>query len=239
MNRFDDFLSDYLEIYLDMKNRGIIDEIIICDETGEDYEKIVAKYGDASTGPICIYKNEKKLGAFKNKMRVVSHAKSENFIALIDSDNLVDESYFNTAKEFIIENQLRFTDYVVLSPCNTTSDFEFDFSEFADMCFDYLKIRKYSSFKKLQMLLNNGNYVMTKHVYNGLIVLDGNIAQAGPHDVIYKHLLAFQQIPKYRLFIVKNMKYVHAVHIQSFYLQEHQASLPFYYNVIIPELCGL
>lgn len=237
MNRFEEFLSDYLEIYVDMKQAGIIQEIIVCDETGEDYQKIVEKYGQ--DGPIRAFKNECKLGAFKNKLRVASHANPANFIAVIDSDNLVDQAYFHAARQFIVSNHLTTKDHIVLCPCRTISDFEFDYSEYADQCFDYLKARKYSGFSKFQMMLNTGNYILTKPVYNGLYVLDGNIDQAGPNDVIYKHLLAFQQDPKYRVFVVKDMIYIHVVHIQSLYLQTHQAAIPFYQHVIVPELCRL
>ena len=105
MNRFDDFLDQYLEIYLDMKNKGIIDEIIVCDETGEDYQRILEKYnkGDPN-GPIQLYKNETRLGVFKNKIRVASYAKDGNFIALIDSDNFVNRNYFEVAKNYILKN---------------------------------------------------------------------------------------------------------------------------------------
>jgi hypothetical protein len=237
MNRFDDFLTDYLEIYVEMKKRGTIDEIIVSDETGEDYQKIIEKFG--IDGPVQVYKNEKKLGAFKNKLRASSYAKSENFIAVIDSDNLVDDSYFKAAQHFIESRQIKNTDDIVLCPYHTISDYEFDYSEFANMCFDYIKAREYAGFKSLHNLLNTGNYIITKHVYDNLIVLDGNIDQAGPFDVIYKHLLAFQQNPRYRIYVVEDMKYFHNVHIQSFYLQNHQSSMAFYSNIIIPELCRL
>lgn len=240
MNRFDDFLVDYLEIYVDMKNRNIIDEIIVTDETGEDYQKIIDKFG--VDGPIRAFKNEKKLGAFKNKLRAVSYANPDNFIAVIDSDNLVDDSYFQTAQRFIESRQLRVTDFFALSPCRTISDFEFDYSEFADMCFDYLKAREYSGFAKFHMMLNTGNYIITKNTYSALYITnsyDDDIEKAGPNDVIFKHVLAFYQIPKYRVYVVNDMKYYHNVHIQSYYLQTHQAAIPFYNSVIIPSLCSL
>ena len=40
MNRFDSFLRVYLQSYLQYLKEGIINEIVICDETGDDYQKI-------------------------------------------------------------------------------------------------------------------------------------------------------------------------------------------------------
>ena len=93
MDRFDSFLDEYLSIYLEFLNSGMIHEIIICDENGNDYEKILTKYNHGnSNSPIRLYKNETKLGVLKNKAKVVSLANPENYIALIDSDNFVGEA---------------------------------------------------------------------------------------------------------------------------------------------------
>lgn len=236
MDRFDDFLDEYLEIYLDMKEAGIIDEIIVTDENGNDYKKILEKYGDEK---IRVYKNETKLGAFKNKLRAVSYANPENFIAVIDSDNLVDHTYFDAAIQFIQKNKLKVTDDIVLCPYHTISDFEFDYSKYLGETIDYLKVRQLCTDTKFHMMLNTGNYIITSGSYRNLKYDDQNIEKAGPNDVIYKHLLAFYQNPRYRVFVVENMKYIHVVHINSFYLQTHQAAMSFYNHHIIPTLCSI
>lgn len=240
MNRFDDFLDQYLEIYLDMKNKGIIDEIIVCDETGEDYQRILEKYnkGDPN-GPIQLYKNETTLGAFKNKLRVATYAKPENFIALIDSDNLVDETYFEAAKYYIENRQVKITDDVVLCPSQTMTDFEYDYSTYIGKTIDYMFAREYGGHHCFHMLLNTGNYIMTRRVYDNLVFDDEAVHNAGPFDVIYKHLLAFYQNPRYRVFVIPNMKYAHAIHAESYYFKEHHPRLEFYYGHIIPQLCSL
>ena len=241
MRRFDKFLDQYLEIYLDMKNAGILDEIIVCDENGNDYAKILHRYNNGDPyGPIKIYKNQTKLGAFKNKLKVASLANSKNFVAVIDSDNLVGPDYFEAATMFIHRNQLRITDDVVLCPYKTESQqHSFDYSEFLNIPFDYLKTREYSGFQNFQVLLNTGNYIITKHVYDKLNFTDEEVANAGPYDVIFKHMLAFYQNPRYRVYLVNDMKYMHIVHEQSFYLQTHQQSIDYYYQHIIPQLCHL
>ena len=44
INRFDSFLEKYLLFYVDYLDRNLIDELIICDENGKDYDKIHNKY---------------------------------------------------------------------------------------------------------------------------------------------------------------------------------------------------
>ena len=44
MNRYEEFLSKSLDYYIDYLKEGLIDELIICDETGEDYEKVMKNY---------------------------------------------------------------------------------------------------------------------------------------------------------------------------------------------------
>ena len=106
-NRYDNFLNKYLDSYLEYLKQGHIDEIIISDETGEDYNKIYKKYGDyinLNTN-FRIYKNDTVLGVFKNKLKVCSYAYNE-YIALIDSDNFADITYFKTIQKYILKNKL-------------------------------------------------------------------------------------------------------------------------------------
>ena len=88
MERFDTFLKVNLLKYLDDKN---IDEIIICDETGNDIDKINNFF--PNNQKLRLFKNETRLGPFANKLKACSLAKNE-WIALIDSDNFADTDYF-------------------------------------------------------------------------------------------------------------------------------------------------
>jgi Glycosyl transferase family 2 len=242
MDRFDDFLSQYLEIYLEFKNAGVIDEIIVTDENGNDYQKILNKFCGGNTGedsPIKVFHNETRLGAFLNKLRVASHAKADNFIAVIDSDNLVDESFFHAARRFIETNCLRTTDDIVLCPSYTISDFPFDYKKYNGVVLDYLGARKYCAHRDYQMLLNTGNYIITHSTYKDLKYDEPAISLAGPYDVIFKHLLSYYQNPRYRVYVVEDMFYHHIVHEGSFYLKEHIASNRFYYDHILPTLCSI
>lgn len=91
MNRYDDYLKKHLPEYI--KNK-YINEIVICDENGQDYQKIKDNFSQyINTGKIKLFKNETILGVMKNKIKVMSLC-SSIYVALIDSDNYVDEKYF-------------------------------------------------------------------------------------------------------------------------------------------------
>jgi len=94
MDRYDDYLREYLPKYIENK---YISEIVICDENGEDYKKIQDNFGKCKK--IKLFKNEKRLGALRNKIKTLSLCTGD-YIALIDSDNFVDESYFEEMIKF-------------------------------------------------------------------------------------------------------------------------------------------
>ena len=78
MNRYDSFLKNNLTKYLQM---DLVDEIVICDENGEDVKKIQRDF--PNNDKLRLFVNERKLGAFFNKLRACKQAKNE-WIALID-----------------------------------------------------------------------------------------------------------------------------------------------------------
>ena len=104
--RFDTFLSNHLDEYLCYLDEKIIDEIVICDEDGKDYNKIIKKYkkimekNENIKNKFKLYKNNNILGVFLNKIKVCMLA-SHNYIALIDSDNFCERDYFKKIRDYI------------------------------------------------------------------------------------------------------------------------------------------
>ena len=126
MNRFDKFLSLYLDEYVKYLKDGLINEIIISDENGNDYEEIYNKYheiiNDKNNYNFKIYKNENVLGVFLNKLKVCSYSSNE-YIALIDSDNFANNLYFLKIREYILKTKL--PNNFVLSPCESYPHFNY------------------------------------------------------------------------------------------------------------------
>lgn len=225
MDRFDSFLGDYLQHYVKYLQDGLIEEINICDENGNDYDKIIALYKDIHR--FNVYKNDTVLGVFKNKQMVCSKATCE-YVALIDSDNFCDASYFIKAKEYIQNRNL--SKYCVLSP------------SFAKPAFDF---RRYQLITKQTMkyyiqnqlshiLLNTGNYIINKHLIDNVVYDESLCPYISACDVMYYNLLLFQQFDAFEFHIVPGMEYDHVQHGDSIYLKTRHLCKECYEHFVLP-----
>lgn len=202
IDRFGTFLGKYLEQYLSF---DLVDEIIICDENGNDYCKINEKF---QSDKLKVYKNESVLGPFLNKLKVCKLAKND-WIVLMDSDNFAESRYFETAKQYIIDNNL--TNNSVISP------------SFAKPGFDYRKHigKVYTKTNKINddCLLNTGNYVLNKYLIDNLDISKEleNIKMSSASDVIFFNTLLFEQLDL-QFHVVKDLEYLHVQHKGSIYL---------------------
>lgn len=219
MDRFDSFLKEFLEKYLTFE---LIDEIIITDEDGNDYEKITNYFQNTK---IKCYKNDKRLGCFMNKLKCCKLAKNE-WIVLMDSDNFADTDYFLKAKEYIEVNNP--SNNSILAP-----DFAkpiFNYKHLSNMILkketkntifkhDQISSKKYD----LKTLMNTGNYVINKFLIENLDISSEtkNIQFSNTSDVIYFNTLLFEQL-NMNFHIVKDMEYIHNVHNGSIYIKENR-----------------
>ena len=202
IGRFDTFLDKNLEKYLTF---DLIDEIIICDENGNDYSKICEKYKQ-----IKVYKNETILGPFLNKMKVCKLAKNE-WIVLMDSDNFADQSYFEIAKKYI--HEVTPSNRSILSPC------------FAKPSFNYTHLINVYTKNNLfnnDCLINTGNYIINKYLIDNIDISKEleNIKQSSACDVIFFNTLLFEQLDL-EFHVVKDMEYNHVVHNGSVWNTTH------------------
>jgi hypothetical protein len=219
MNRFDSFLNNYLKNYLDYLEKNIIDEIVICDENGEDYNKIVTSYNEfiKNHNNFKVYKNDEILGVFKNKMKVCSLAKNK-YIALIDSDNFCDETYFITTKKYILENENNISKHFILSPSFAKP--RFNYKHFENLVVTKSNLKNYYHVHMFEVLLNTGNYIISSDIINNITYNDYNsvMHKVSACDVIFFNLLAFQQFEDFQLHIIKDLEYEHVVHDGSTYI---------------------
>jgi hypothetical protein len=219
MDRFDDFLSNYLDKYIDYLNQNLIDEIIINDENGNDYDKIHNKYKNIieNNSKFKIFKNENRLGVFKNKLKVCSYASNE-YIALIDSDNFANDEYFTKIRNYINNNKENLSKNFILSPSKLLDNNNHAF-------FNYEKIKNKiikkenikENFDDIQVLLNTGNFIINKKIIDNIIFDDSIMDIISGCDVYYFNLLAFQQFPDLELHVLDDLKYLHSLHSGSTY----------------------
>lgn len=220
MERFDTFLKVNLLKYLDDKN---IDEIIICDETGNDIDKINNFF--PNNQKLRLFKNETRLGPFANKLKACSLAKNE-WIALIDSDNFADTDYFTTAKKYI-ENVILNQKNIILAPSKAKPIFNYShLNGFIYKRGSFYKNKlnenklKTSKNTDSSVLMNTGNYVINKYMIDNINLQSENdkISSSSSCDVIYFNTLLFEQLDL-NLHVVPMLEYNHVVHDGSIYRQ--------------------
>lgn len=214
MKRYEKYLKETIPKYLENK---FINEIVICDETGEDYEEIKKEYGDHPK--IKLYKNEKRLGGFRNKIKVMSLC-SSNYIALIDSDNYVEENYFEEAIKFGL-NQFSF-----LLPCNSEGRPSFKPFSF----FNYIDRDNWINLLKTNVSfarINDGNGIYSKKYSNLLNML---ILDIEPHaaDAFVINQIAVSM--GFKMYFVPTMSYKHPTSEDSYWITSEKETNDFMNN---------
>ena len=218
MNRFDKFLSKSLPLYISNIH---INEIIICDENGNDFDKILTS--DFMCSKLKLYKNKSQLGPFLNKINCCSKAINE-WIVLIDSDNFADYNYFNVAISYI-DNNNNITKNSILSPSRATP--RFDFTHLSNLIITKNNLKKISINQKniiknrtnMDVLMNTGNYIINKYLIDNinLSMEKKNIEYSSACDVIYFNTLLFEQLDL-QFHVLSDLEYQHTVHSESIYI---------------------
>ena len=204
--RFDDFLSKSLANYID---NSYIDEIIICDENGNDVEKIRQSF---SSKKLKLFINDKQLGPFLNKLKCCKFARNE-WIVLLDSDNFADVGYFEAANAFITKEQI-IRKNIILAPVFARPSY--DFSNLLGIPITTQTIKNNEISK---LLLNTGNYVINKYLVDHIDITHEFelIEKSSACDVLLFNILLLEQLNMH-MYIVPNMSYIHTRHSGSIYL---------------------
>lgn len=244
MDRYDNFLNTLLKKYFEYLQIGIINEIVICDENGNDYKKIYEEYGDyiMNNTNFKVYKNDIVLGVFKNKLKVCSLARYK-YVALIDSDNFADAAYFITAKRYIKNNETQLSSYFIVAPCFAKPHFNFKCYE--NWIITRKNIKEYCHIyyndvtSSFSAMLNAGNYIMDKRIPASIQYDESIISTTGACDVLFFNLLAFQQLDGFQIHIVKGLEYEHAVHDGSTFKKEIEHCTNFRDEVVVKNYLNL
>lgn len=218
IDRFDEFLSKYIPKYLEM---DLIDEIVISDENGNDVAKIRDTFPNHPK--LRLFVNENRLGPLLNKLKACYFAKNE-WIALIDSDNFAGYDYFETAKNYMISNDLFNKKNIIISPSFARPNFNYKmFEGIIYTCNDITnEATKRPGSIETCTLMNTGNYIINKYLTNNLdLSNEQNIHMSSSCDVIYLNTLLFEQLDL-NFHVVPNMEYDHLCHMGSIYIQTHQ-----------------
>lgn len=217
LNRWE-FLKESLPELLD---RPEVAEVILCDENGNDFERI--KHSSfAQHSKLRIVVNERILGIYENKRKCISLAKTD-WVAVLDSDNFFSEEWFDLLTENIDINNLKtiyasaeakFVNYKDTSVKQYTT--EYSGLEVTRKTWNSLFQQP-----KWNFLLNEGNWVVPRNVLDAL-----------PESVKSSDLLAADAIYMLKCFVaagytvkyVKGLTYLHIVHDDSTWLKTDRES---------------
>lgn len=204
MDRYDSFLVNYIPKYL---ANPYINEIIICDENGNDKYKIDNKFNNLK---LKTFKNNNILGPFLNKINCVLKATNE-WICLMDSDNFADIDYFETIIDYFKNNSIDKT--TILAPSFAKPQFDYRLLEGLCITKDIFKNKDFQDTIKNSNIItcmNTGNYFFNKYIIQNLN-LEKETINKSPYDVIYMNILFFEQF-NIKFIILSQLYYSHVVH---------------------------
>ena len=236
MNRYDTFLKNTLIEYNKYLDAGLVDEIVIADETGHDYDKIKTQWGDKFK----LIKNPKRLGVFKNKINVCKNATYDN-ILLMDSDNFAPMDYIIKIRFHLTKNKNTLPDNYILSSslAKTNQNFNFDLSFLKDKKITKQNIIDFLKVKDFGIFLNIGNYLITKNTIVNIKYDESDsslMKLISACDVMFFNLLALQQYPDLQIHVIRDTFYLHTVHDESTYKTDINKETENYRdNVIMPQ----
>ena len=91
-NRYDNFLSSTIDELLKYDS---IERIVLVDDDSSDYDKLISRNWDR----VEVYKNEKNLGCYLNKLNTYTYLKEDEWCILLDSDNMLRPEYIDAILE--------------------------------------------------------------------------------------------------------------------------------------------
>ena len=205
------FLKDSLPLYL---GRPEVAEVVVCDETGEDYEAIVnSPFG---THPkLRLFKNPTRLGIYENKLKVASLA-TQDWIAVLDSDNLFDEAWFDTLSTVVFDSNtiVASADFKNLNV--ETGHTSYPCKKFSGYVINHMNWNYILRQPGWNFLLNDGNWIIPKAAVAALPT-DEKSSKWEAADAIY--MLRRFVFAGFNVYYAPGLVYTHIVHPGSSWIQ--------------------
>ena len=212
MRRFS-FLKDSIPKYL---SNPYVNELIVTDETGEDYDEITAAFSDPK---LRVYRNERRLGSVENKQRAASYATCD-FVAIIDSDNFADIQYFAAFRQYIATNAVPRNSLFLPCVANPT----FHYHSYVGKLLTRDTIRHY--WPDIETCLNTMNLIVPRTFLATFDIMSDKPMcdrASGAWDALYFSLYALFNM-KATLIVVPGMEYEHRIHDGSWFKETYPSS---------------
>jgi glycosyltransferase involved in cell wall biosynthesis len=220
MRRWSTFLEKSLPQYLEF---DLVSHLVICDETGEDAAAIAAS-PYANNPKLHVYTNSKRLGAYLNKRQCLEKAPTD-WVAVLDSDNIFSEDYFEKAYETLKKESLNPT-LVLASADHIRLFVKTGAQENRTAHFSGLRVTRSNWNTVLQMpnwnfILNDGNYIVHKKFVSSLSP-KYTLEQVYASDAILAAKQFVESGATY--YFVPGLSYIHTVHEDSEWLKTDRES---------------
>ena len=208
------FLKTMLPVFL---ARPEVSEVILCDETGEDAAEAQASFG---TNPkLKIHVNEKRLGIYENKKKVLGLAKG--WVALLDSDNVFPDEWFEYLAYLDFSDKTKIYGSADFKSLEETGKVTTPCQEFSGMTLDKTTWNTFLHKPKCFLLLNDGNWIIHSDARMALIDINSSVVHAA--DAAFMLFLFINK--GYTIEYPAGLEYIHTVHSGSSWNEMKDASL--------------
>lgn len=220
MRRWKGFLEKSLPLYLE---NPLIHAVVVCDETGEDIAEIQKTVWNGHS-KLHLHRNSQRLGMYYNKRKCMEVSPTE-WIAVLDSDNVFPEDFFETLQDEWRRNGAD-PNTVYASGQIVRVFLQTGESEERTAHFSGMKIQKANWNRILQtpgwnFLLNDGNWIGHQ-----------SLLAAWPTDIPESQIQATDSLRIVRnflekgktYFLVPGLRYIHTVHDDSEWLKTEKES---------------
>jgi|TARA_B110000305_G_C19465813_1_gene657856 glycosyltransferase involved in cell wall biosynthesis len=183
-----------------------ITEIIIVDDHSDEktFNDLSSQISLLGCSKLKIHRNTKNLGAFLNKCRAIDLA-SNDWIILLDSDNIIDVSYLDSLPTELDEKTFYLPSVAECSSPNL------DYSRYSGklLGIDDFRALMHSQDPIDLCLINTGNYLVNKRTYTSCVKACKNLINPLAVDVLYLLCLCFKNEKNFKLNVVTGLKYQH------------------------------
>jgi len=211
------FLKTMLPVFL---ARPEVKEVVLCDETGEDYEAAAAAFPGSENPKLRLYKNETRLGIYENKKKALSLC--SGWVALLDSDNVFPDEWFDFLAELDFSDERRIYASADFKNLHTdTGKVERPCSQFAGTVLNKDTWNLFLHKTKCFYLLNDGNWILHADAAKFLPSTKSEVVHAA--DAVYTLWTLVKN--GYSAHYPAGFEYIHMTHAGSSWLQSQQASL--------------
>jgi glycosyltransferase involved in cell wall biosynthesis len=209
------FLKTMLPVFL---GRPEVKEVVLCDETGEDYQAAAAAF--SKNPKLRLYKNETRLGIYENKKKALSLC--SGWVALLDSDNVFPDEWFDFLSELDFSDKRRIYGSADFKNLHAdTGKVDRPCAKFSGTVLNKDTWNLFLHNDKCFYLLNDGNWILHADAVAVLPATKSDAVQAA--DAVYTLWTLVKN--GYSAHYPAGLEYIHMTHAGSSWLQSQDASL--------------